>query len=74
MLGHKAGTPLHPIRRILTKKPGQYLPRLLIFVAGLVWINVERPDIDYKKYLGPDWKPSYRGASTFVSNHSAWMV
>jgi len=43
MIGHTAGEPLHPIRRILTKKPGQYLPRLLIFFSSIVWINVERP-------------------------------
>mmetsp|Transcript_34888 Transcript_34888/g.33947 ORF Transcript_34888/g.33947 Transcript_34888/m.33947 type:complete len:97 (+) Transcript_34888:345-635(+) len=49
------------------------MPRLLILVAGLVWINVERPEIDYRPYLGPDWKPEYEGASTLVWNHACWM-
>ncbi len=69
MIGHQGGKPLHPLRRVLSKKPGQYLPRLLIFFAGVVWIKVERPEADYSKYLGPDWKPTYEGASTLISNH-----
>jgi hypothetical protein len=48
MIGHVPGKPLHPIRRMLTKKPGQYLPRLLIFIAKVYWIRIERPEIDYK--------------------------
>lgn len=43
MIGHEAGKPLHPIRRILTKKPGQWLPRLLILFCHVYWIKVERP-------------------------------
>lgn len=74
MIGHVAGQPLHPLRRILTKKPGQYLPRLLIFFSNIWWIKVERPVVDYSKFLGPDWKPTYEGTSTYVVNHSAWMV
>jgi hypothetical protein len=33
-----------------------------------------RPPADYSKYLGPDWKAEYSGASTIVTNHSGWMV
>ena len=69
MFGHKTGDPLPKLRRILTKAPGQYLPRLLIFFAGVAWIKVERPPVDYSKYLGPDWTPKYEGASTLISNH-----
>jgi hypothetical protein len=58
----------------LTKKPGQWLPRALIFTAGIVWINVDRPNVDYKPYLGPAWKPAYEKTSTLVFNHVAWMV
>ena len=28
---------------------------------------------DYSKWLGPDWKPSWSGAGTIVSNHVCWM-
>jgi hypothetical protein len=73
MLGHKAGQPLHPVRRILTKLPGQYMPRALIFCFGVLWIKVTRPEVDWRQYLGPDWKPVYKGASTYICNHSSWM-
>jgi len=49
------------------------MARWLVFFAGIVWIKTERPQIDYKKYLGPDWKPKYNGASTLVFNHSTWI-
>ena len=55
MIGHKQGSPISNTKRMLVKKPGQYLPRLLIFFAGVVWIKVERPKVDYTKYLGPEW-------------------
>jgi 1-acyl-sn-glycerol-3-phosphate acyltransferase len=29
--------------------------------------------MDYSKYLGPDWKPEYKGAASLVSNHSGWL-
>ena len=28
---------------------------------------------DYKRWLGPDWKPTFEGASTIVSNHVCHM-
>ena len=74
MIGHKMGTPMRRWRRMLTKYPGQFLPRALVFVSGIIWIDIERPEVDYREYLGPDWTPSYEGASTLLFNHSSWMV
>lgn len=28
---------------------------------------------DYKKWLGPNWKPEWQGAGTLISNHVCWM-
>ena len=37
--------------------------RLHMLSSGVVWISLEeRRDIDYRKYLGPDWKPTFEGA------------
>ena len=37
--------------------------RLLILVVGIVWVDRDKKKkIDYSKYLGPDSKPSYKGA------------
>ena len=31
-------------------------------------------EIDYRKWLGPDWKPEWDGSGTLVANHvCAWM-
>ena len=40
---------------------------------GIVHIKIERPEIDYSKYLGPDWKKVYEGETTLVLNHSSWV-
>ena len=74
MLGHKSGTPLPRWRRVMTKSMGQWLPRSIIFIAGISYIDIERPSIDYRIYLGPDWTPTYEGASTLVFNHACWTV
>ena len=37
-------------------------------------MTYERPEVDYRPYLGPDWKPDYKLCGTYVSNHSGWMV
>ena len=43
------------------------------FSASVIWTHYERPEICYKEYLGPDWKPSYENASSKVINHQAWV-
>ena len=45
----------------------------LLCAGGMIWITKKYLDVDYKKYLGPDWTPTTRGPSTIVSNHSCWM-
>lgn len=45
----------------------------LFAIANVVWIRRYYPDVDYKKYLGPNWKPDYTGlCSTTVANHTAF--
>ena len=41
--------------------------------ASVAWTHHVRPKVCYKKYLGPDWKPSYENAGSKVVNHSAWV-
>ena len=39
-------------------------------MAGVIWIKTEKmEDFDYKKWLGPDWKPKWSGSGTLVANH-----
>lgn len=74
MIGHTFGKPVEPIRRFFILNIGKILVRIKIISIGIYSINWEKPDIDYKKWLGPDWKPSYENAGTIISNHGSWMV
>ena len=41
-------------------------------IFGCFGFSTQRPKVDYSKWLGPDWKPTYEGASMLVSNHTSW--
>ena len=41
-------------------------------IFGCFGFSTHRPKVDYSKWLGPDWKPTYDGASMLVSNHTSW--
>ena len=47
--------------------------RAFMFFIGVSTYSHTRPDVDYSKWLGPDWKPKYEGASIVVSNHCGWV-
>lgn len=44
-----------------------------MIAGGMLWYTLKNEEVDYKKYLGPDWKPTDRKPSTIVCNHSVWM-
>lgn len=69
MTGYKSGDPIGPVRRFLVKTPGQFFSRVFILMLGIVWIKVERPDIDYTEYLGEQWVKTYEGETEIVVNH-----
>jgi 1-acyl-sn-glycerol-3-phosphate acyltransferase len=46
--------------------------RVTLFSVSVLYVETKRPKVCYKKYLGPDWEPSYEGFSTRVGNHSSW--
>ena len=41
------------------------------FSLSIVWTVKSRPEVCYKKYLGPDWKPTYENPGAKVGNHSS---
>lgn len=43
------------------------------FVSSVLFVHKRRPKMDYSKYLGPEWKPSYDKPSTVICNHSTWL-
>ena len=49
---------------------------MLIFWGGgcPFWqITMDYIDVDYKKYLGPDWKPSKEPPTGIICNHQSWF-
>ena len=57
-------------RKFIVKNMARFTARTCMFLGpGLYWYNLERPQVDWKKYLGPEWKPSYENPSTIISNH-----
>ena len=46
----------------------------MLLSAGLIWLETEYvTDADYRKWLGPDWKPKWEGSGTIVMNHISWL-
>lgn len=71
MIGYKDGTKMGPFRNFMVNTMGQIFCRVELLNLGFTWIDFIHDDsVDYKKYLGPDWKPSFDGATTMISNHS----
>jgi len=74
VIGHTFGTPLGDNRRRLIRVNGQITGGLLTRLVGAIFQKIENDyTIDYKKWLGPDWKPSYEPKCTIVSNHINWI-
>ena len=42
---------------------------LLAATGSVLSIKFKNKEADYKKYLGPDWKPYYDKFSTVIANH-----
>lgn len=70
LIGNKKGQPNPRWKVLIFKYTAIWFSRAAgMAAAGLFIIRHERVKIDYSKYLGPDWKASYNGASTYLSNH-----
>lgn len=54
-LGHKRSTKPGPIRRWLSAKVVGLGSRGMLLMYGFVWLNKEKVNIDYSKWLGPSW-------------------
>jgi 1-acyl-sn-glycerol-3-phosphate acyltransferase len=42
-------------------------------MSNVWWIENIKVEYDYKKYLGPDWKPTNERPGSIVSNHQSWV-
>ena len=48
---------IDPVRWSIIRYLGWIACRLTLLFGGVVWLETKRLDIDYSKWLGPDWKP-----------------
>ena len=62
-----------PLARWMLTFISKCLSKCWTFVCSILWVSHNYPTACYKKYLGPDWKPSYDRPSTIVANHSSWV-
>ena len=63
MIGVKMGEPLPKWRENLIKIVIWPFTRIHLLCSGMPFIGWQfRPDVDYSKWLGPDWKPTFEGA------------
>ena len=60
---------------MIIKYTGDFVSRfVLLFGPAMLWYKHERVNVDYSKYLGPDWKLTFDKPSTIIGNHSSWIV
>lgn len=65
---------LGPIRKKIILYMTMFFVSVFMPLLGIFSWTKRRPaGVDYRKWLGPDWKPTYKGASMFVSNHSGFV-
>ena len=69
-LTHKRGTPYTGWKYTMIKLWCKISARLTFYGVGILWFEEEKIDLDYKQYLGPDWKDNKDAKpSTIISNH-----
>jgi len=72
-IGHDWISPIEKWRAMLIFKSTAWMFRTLIWFIGVTWVTKERKKVDYSKYLGKDWKPTYEGHGIQISNHVSWI-
>jgi 1-acyl-sn-glycerol-3-phosphate acyltransferase len=74
-IGHKRGTQLGKLRQWVCAKLVGLTARFCLLMYGVVWCEKKKVHADYSKWLGPEWQfdpiTSFKGASTYVSNHQS---
>jgi hypothetical protein len=58
------------VTKVLMKSAAQ----VCLFLTGYIWVKYEEDkEIDYREYLGADWKAEWDGAPTLIANHTSWL-
>ena len=71
-IGAKLDENMSDTRRWLISEYVALCMRLFSPIWGVVYYRNRRPKVDYSKWLGPNWEPTYDGATMLVCNHQSW--
>jgi len=70
-IGCDLDKPLPPFRIKLLWGLCYVMAHLLKWSFGCFTTTHKRSDVDYRKWLGPDWTPKFDGAPITISNHNS---
>ena len=70
-IGHKKGDPYPEWKLRFLREYYRWDAWGVGLIVGYIWTGFRRHEADYKKWLGPDWKPKYEGAGISLMNHSS---
>lgn len=76
MIGHTPGKKVGKMRTLILTWSIRILVRIIMLCAGIVYISTSHDEtkIDFKKYLGPDWKiDPKQTAGIQVANHTCFL-
>ena len=73
LCGSKPGEPLSKWRTNILKFVRFLLSRLHWMACGVISVTKVVPNVDYSKYMGPDWSPTYTKSGLQVANHTSWL-
>ena len=68
---HTKGERYSGFKLELVKIASHIVSRTILATQGFYFgVKVERPKVDYSRYLGKDWEPTYNKSGTVICNHS----
>lgn len=47
--------------------------RVNMYVVGILYFETPKVEVDYSEYLGPDWKMTFEGYGSVISNHQSFV-
>lgn len=63
--------PLTGVRKTILEWSCWAMGYFTLFGNGFIFQTRIRDKVDYSKWLGPDWKPTYEGHSTIINVHTS---
>lgn len=69
LIGHDRSKTIPPFRAKMIKFGCWVAGRTICAMISCINVDHVKVKVNYRKYLGPDWTPSFKNPGTIVSNH-----